>query len=280
MTPAPGRATSARRCGCSAPTPTWSSPRTTGPPGAPSGSRRSSTQQRDVYAYLHDQTLRRMNQGLIGTEIAEDFDAAAGAREHVERPRLLRLVQPQREGHLPALPRAGTTATRRTCGPTRRRRRRPGTSSSWAAPTRCWRRLAQSLDAGRPALDRDRRQPRRVRRPRQRRRPRAARPGPGTAGPRRRERPVAQHLPARRRGAAWADRATAAGARLAGGARGADGRAALRLDRCPHRRAAGSRCDGCASTGCSPTSTAPIAPSSPTEPSSTPTPATGSASPG
>jgi alkyl sulfatase BDS1-like metallo-beta-lactamase superfamily hydrolase len=31
------------------------------------------TQQRDVYAYLHDQTLRRMNQGQIGTEIAEEF---------------------------------------------------------------------------------------------------------------------------------------------------------------------------------------------------------------
>ena len=32
------------------------------------------TQQRDTYAYLHDQTLRRMNQGLVGTEIAEQFE--------------------------------------------------------------------------------------------------------------------------------------------------------------------------------------------------------------
>lgn len=31
------------------------------------------TEQRDLYAWLHDQTLRRMNQGLIGSEIAEDF---------------------------------------------------------------------------------------------------------------------------------------------------------------------------------------------------------------
>ncbi len=31
------------------------------------------TQQRDLYAYLHDQTLRQINQGLVGTEIAEDF---------------------------------------------------------------------------------------------------------------------------------------------------------------------------------------------------------------
>ncbi|HEY5847144.1 MAG TPA: alkyl sulfatase dimerization domain-containing protein [Nakamurella sp.] len=31
------------------------------------------TEQRDLYAWLHDQTLRRMNQGLIGSEIAESF---------------------------------------------------------------------------------------------------------------------------------------------------------------------------------------------------------------
>lgn len=31
------------------------------------------TEQRDLYAYLHDQTLRLLNDGLVGTEIAEDF---------------------------------------------------------------------------------------------------------------------------------------------------------------------------------------------------------------
>ena len=31
------------------------------------------TEQRDLYAYLHDQTLRQLNLGLTGTEIAEDF---------------------------------------------------------------------------------------------------------------------------------------------------------------------------------------------------------------
>ena len=30
-------------------------------------------EQRDLYAFLHDQTLRRLNQGLTGPEIAEDF---------------------------------------------------------------------------------------------------------------------------------------------------------------------------------------------------------------
>ncbi len=32
------------------------------------------TEQRDTYAYMHDQTLRRMNQGLVGSEIAEQFE--------------------------------------------------------------------------------------------------------------------------------------------------------------------------------------------------------------
>ena len=32
------------------------------------------TEQRDLYAYLHDQTVRLMNQGQTGSEIAEDFE--------------------------------------------------------------------------------------------------------------------------------------------------------------------------------------------------------------
>ncbi len=32
------------------------------------------TLQRDLYAYLHDQTLRRLNQGLTGPELAEEFE--------------------------------------------------------------------------------------------------------------------------------------------------------------------------------------------------------------
>ena len=35
---------------------------------------RSSTIQRDLYGYLHDQTLRMLNQGLTGTEIAEAIE--------------------------------------------------------------------------------------------------------------------------------------------------------------------------------------------------------------
>ncbi|MEV2277786.1 alkyl sulfatase dimerization domain-containing protein [Nocardiopsis sp. NPDC049922] len=36
------------------------------------------SQQRDVYAYLHDQTLRLMNRGWIGSEIAEDLPMPPG----------------------------------------------------------------------------------------------------------------------------------------------------------------------------------------------------------
>ena len=36
--------------------------------------------QRDMYLYLHDQTLRLINQGYVGAEIAEDARDAAGAR--------------------------------------------------------------------------------------------------------------------------------------------------------------------------------------------------------
>jgi alkyl sulfatase BDS1-like metallo-beta-lactamase superfamily hydrolase len=37
--------------------------------------------QRDLYAYLHDQTLRRLNQGLTGPEIAEDFELPAALEQ-------------------------------------------------------------------------------------------------------------------------------------------------------------------------------------------------------
>ena len=56
---------------CSPTRPTWPSPRTTGRPGATTGSSTYLAQQRDLYAYLHDQTLRLLNQGYTGIEIAE-----------------------------------------------------------------------------------------------------------------------------------------------------------------------------------------------------------------
>ena len=58
--------------------------------------------QRDLYSYLHDQTLRLLNQGLTGRDRRADR-AAAEPRRRVALPRVLRLGQPQREGDLPAL---------------------------------------------------------------------------------------------------------------------------------------------------------------------------------
>ena len=62
------------------------------------------SQQRDLYAYLNDQTLRLLNQGYVGSEIAEDFQTAARVGKLLARTRLLRFGQPQCQGHLPALP--------------------------------------------------------------------------------------------------------------------------------------------------------------------------------
>ena len=58
--------------------------------------------QRDLYGYLHDQTLRQINQGQTGRRDRRNR-AAADLAARVALPRLLRLCQPQREGGLPAL---------------------------------------------------------------------------------------------------------------------------------------------------------------------------------
>ena len=69
-------------------------------------------------------------------------------REAWHTPRLLRLGQPQRQGRLPAL----HGLVRRQPGPPvgapAGRVGAPATSSSWAAPTRCWRKARESFAAG------------------------------------------------------------------------------------------------------------------------------------
>ena len=59
--------------------------------------------QRDLYAYIHDQTLRMINRGMTGAEIAEELRAAREPGPRVASARLLRIGQPQRQGRLPAL---------------------------------------------------------------------------------------------------------------------------------------------------------------------------------
>ena len=71
----------------------------------PARNRRFLTSHRDAYKFLHDQTVRLMNTGLTGTEIAEVLDAAGGAGAAMVQSRLLRHDEPQLEGRLSALPR-------------------------------------------------------------------------------------------------------------------------------------------------------------------------------
>ena len=100
-----GPPTSTRRSCCSPTRPTCCSPSTTGRAGATSGSSDFLAKQRDLYGYIHDQTLRLLNKGFVGSEIAEQLGAAAEPRARVALPRLLRVAEPQRQGRLPALPR-------------------------------------------------------------------------------------------------------------------------------------------------------------------------------
>ena len=99
--------------------------------------RRSPTcpQQRDLYAYLHDQTLRLLNAGLHRHRDRREDRAPAGAGGGLARPRLLRLGQPQRQGDLPALPGLVRRQPGLAVGAPAGRRPRPATSTAWAAST-------------------------------------------------------------------------------------------------------------------------------------------------
>lgn len=83
------------------------------------------TVQRDLYAYLHDQTLRRMNQGYVGSEIAEMMTMPPGLDAHWVGARLLRLGESQREGDLPAISRLVRRQSRAPVAASARRRGRP-----------------------------------------------------------------------------------------------------------------------------------------------------------
>jgi len=90
------------------------------------------SQQRDLYAYLHDQTLRMLNNGATGIEIAEDFqlppvlESAWHAAAITGRCRTT--SRPSTSGTL-----AGSTETPPRCGGTRRRPPPPDTSRPSAA---------------------------------------------------------------------------------------------------------------------------------------------------
>ena len=62
-------------------------------------------QQRDLYKFAHDQTIRLMNHGLTATEIAETIKLPDESRRRLAWPRLLRPHPAQCEGDLPEISR-------------------------------------------------------------------------------------------------------------------------------------------------------------------------------
>ena len=168
-----GASTSTRRCTCSATTPTSCSPATTGRASVPTRCAHYLRTQRDTYRYLHDQTMRLANRGLVMTEIAEELDLPPSlAREfgnrgyygtvnHNAKAVYQRYLgwfdgNPANLHPLPPAPAGG--ALRRVHG----RRRRGARAGSG-------RLRGRRVPMGRPGDE-----PRRVRRPREHRSPRAA----------------------------------------------------------------------------------------------------------
>ena len=96
-------------------------------------------QQRDLYKFAHDQTIRLMNHGLTASGDRRDHKTAGQPRRRLACAGLLRPHPAQCEGDLPEISRL----VRRQPGQSRFRCRRSmparSMSNTWAAPTRCWR---------------------------------------------------------------------------------------------------------------------------------------------
>ena len=143
-----GRATSTRRSSCSAPTadvlfaghhwPRWGSERIVD----------YLRKQRDLYAYLHDQTLRLINQGLTGRGDRRAARAAARARRRAGTAAATTARSATTSRRSTSATWAGSTATRPTSGSTRRSSRPSATSSSWAAPSAVLEQARESFEAG------------------------------------------------------------------------------------------------------------------------------------
>ena len=81
--------------------------------------------QRDLYAYLHDQTLRLLNQGYTGVEIAENFQMPPALQKAWHTHGYYGSVSHNVKADLPALHGLVRRQPRRGCGRTRRRRSAP-----------------------------------------------------------------------------------------------------------------------------------------------------------
>ena len=93
--------------------------------------------QRDMYKYMHDQTVNLMNKGYIGSEIAEMIELPPELAEYWPNRGYYGSLRHNARASLPALHglvRRQSVEPRTTC---RRSRRRRSTSSTWAARMRC-----------------------------------------------------------------------------------------------------------------------------------------------
>ena len=70
--------------------------------------------QRDLYKYIHDQSVRLMNKGYTGTEIAEQIKLPPELEQGLVQPRLLRHGAATTRAPSTSATWAGTTATRPT----------------------------------------------------------------------------------------------------------------------------------------------------------------------
>ncbi len=91
--------------------------------------------QRDLYAYLHDQTLATAQPGLHGCRNRRNVPDATGIGAGLACPRVLRLGQPQRQGGLPALHGMVRRQPRPAVAAPARGSRARVTSRQWAAST-------------------------------------------------------------------------------------------------------------------------------------------------
>ena len=82
--------------------------------------------QRDLYAYLHDQTLRLINQGYVHSEIAEMIEMPPASRSP-GTPTATTARSTTTSRRSTSATSAGSTPTRPTCGCTRPKRPAPAT---------------------------------------------------------------------------------------------------------------------------------------------------------
>ena len=91
--------------------------------------------QRDLYSYLHDQTLRQLSQGFTGIEIAENFAMPPALEKAWHTHGYYGSVSHNVNGGLPALHGLVRRATPAGSGSTRRNRPARDTSQPWAVST-------------------------------------------------------------------------------------------------------------------------------------------------